>query len=259
MRSSIPLYDALADGYEEHYSVPHRKAYDDLSWQAITDELGSPSPGRPIVDAGCGVGRWVQRLIEQSHEVVGIEQSPKMAAKATAQCPSRSFTLIESSMEEVTLPDGMAAAVLAMGSLQYTAEPIAMLRRFRAWTSPGGLVAVLVDSLVSLVLELARSDHVDDAEQRRRTRRGIWTTDGHTAEMHLFDAASLRAAMDDAGLVDVEVRGLLCGWSLLGPQRLTEALQADLPGSMDRERRWSMDPTMADLGKQLLGLARTPG
>ena len=30
---SIALYDAIADGYDEHFSAPHRKAYDDLAWK----------------------------------------------------------------------------------------------------------------------------------------------------------------------------------------------------------------------------------
>jgi len=60
MRSSQALYSALAPSYAEHFEVPHRRAYDTLAWERVQQIL--PQRG-PIVDAGCGVGRWVGRLL----------------------------------------------------------------------------------------------------------------------------------------------------------------------------------------------------
>ena len=259
MRSSIPLYDALADDYDEHFAVPHRRAYDEMSWAAVVERLDRPVPGRPVVDAGCGVGRWAQRLVDDGHEVVGIEQSPRMLAGARARGLGAGFSLVEGSMEHADLADGRAAGVLAMGSLQYTVDPTATLRRFRSWSAPGAQIAVLVDGLVALVLELARDGRLDEAEERRSTRRGVWTAEGNSADLHLFDATSLRSAMSAAGLVDIEVRGLLCGWSVLGRDQLLDDLRERPEAALERESRWSRDPAMADLGKQLLGLATVPG
>ena len=161
-------------------------------------------------------------------------------------------------MESADLPEGRAAAGVAMGSLQYTEDPGAALGRFRSWGAPGATVAVLVDGLVALLVELARSGREDEAEERRRTRRGVWTSEGSSADLHLFDAASLADAMRGAGLIDVEVRGLLCGWTLLGPDRLVQDLRERPDESYRRECEWAADPSLTDLGKQLLGLARVP-
>ena len=258
MRSSIPLYDALADDYDAHFDVLHRWAYDELSWAMATELLGAPVAGRPVVDAGCGAGRWAERLVELGHEVVGIEHSPGMSAAARKRGLGDRFTLIEGSMEEVEPSGRPVGAVLAMGSLQYTHDPVATLGRFASWLEPGGLVAVLVDSLGSLVVELARSARPDEAEARRVSRRGVWSAEGQVADLHLFDRDSLAAAMSAAGLVDVEVRGLLCGWTVFGRDRLFEDLAERPAETLDREAAWSREPALVDMGKQLLGLGRAP-
>ena len=261
MRSSIPLYDALADDYDDHFSVPHRNAYDVLAWDAVQARLGPPSPGHPVIDAGCGVGRWAERYLASGHRVVGIEQSPRMIAAARRRGLGAEFALVEGSMEHVELPadTGAAAAIVAMGSLQYVDDPVETLMRFRSWGSPGATVAVLVDSLGSLVVELARAGRLEEAEQRRVSRRGVWTAEGRVADLHLFDAGSLAEALLAAGLVDVEVRGLLCGWTIVGPDQLMVDLADALDATLAREARWSTDPALADMGKQLLGMARVPG
>lgn len=259
MRSSIPLYDALAADYDDHFAVPHRRAYDELSWDLVVDVLAPPESDRPVIDAGCGVGRWAQRLVGMGHNVVGLEQAPLMAEAARARGLGDRFDLLETSMELADLPAGAAAAVLAMGSLQYTNDPRSVVRRFAGWTAPGGVVCVLVDGLLSLVVELTRSGRVEEADERRRSRTGVWRAEGRAADMHLFDADALRATMLDAGLVSVSVRGLLCGWTLLGPDALFEALDRDAVAAMRREAEWSADPTLADLGKQLLAIGRVSG
>ena len=59
--------------------------------------------------------------------------------------------------------------------------------------------------------------------------------------------------------VEDQVRGLLCGWSVLGRDQLLDDLRERPEAALERESRWSRDPAMADLGKQLLGLATVPG
>ena len=157
MRPSQALYSALAPAYREHFEVAHRRAYDALAWKRVRCML--PERG-PVIDAGCGVGRWVPRLLGLGYEVIGIEQAPGMIDQARRAGYGPGFTLIEGSMETAGLPDASAGLVLALGSLQYTADPAATLRRLAGWVRPGGTVVVLVDSLVALVIELLRDVEV---------------------------------------------------------------------------------------------------
>lgn len=264
MRSSVALYDRLAPGYEEHFSAPHRRAYDDLAWESCAGAIGPPVPGAPVIDAGCGVGRWARRLAGAGHRVIGIEQSPAMLDHARAAQLGDRVELVAGPMEHVELgaaslgPSG-ASAVLAMGSLQYTPNPAMVLGRFASWVRPGGLVAVLVDSLVALVIELERDGRRGEAAERLGTRRGVWRQGDQVADLHLFDRDRLADAMCSAGLVDIDVCGLLVGWSILGRERVLHDLRRRPEDAMARERAWAEHDELADLGKQLLALGRRPG
>jgi SAM-dependent methyltransferase len=250
MRSSIPLYNALALGYDAHWEAPHRRAYDDLAWEFVQPLL----PARPglVIDAGCGVGRWAARIVSLGHTVVGIEQAPAMAAAARARLQTDRFQLIEGSMDEVELPEGRADLVLALGSLQYAFDPEQMIDRLVRWTRPGGAIAVLVDSLVALVLELLASGKHGEALQRLETRTGTWIQGEESADNHQFDQNRLVDTFRRAGLTGIRARGLLVGASALGRQRLFESLTRDWEGQMALERRLAESSLLADLGKQLL-------
>jgi hypothetical protein len=146
--------------------------------------------------------------------------------------------------------------VLALGSLQYSADPEAMVRRFASWVRPGGPVMVLVDSLVALVIELLREEKYEEAMQRLRTRIGVWVVEDRSAEMHLMDQERLRRAFRAAGLVDVQVTGLLATAAPLSPARLADRLERDWDAHLSIERELQAHPELADIGKQLLATGR---
>ena len=253
MRSSQQFYTALAQRYREHFESPHRRAYDAMAWDQVRHFL--PDRG-PIVDVGCGVGRWVEPLLALGYEVIGIEPAPGMIAELRRADHGQAFTLVGEPMETARLADGSAGMVLALGSLQYSADPEAMVRRFASWVRPGGPVMVLVDSLVALVIELLRDEKYEEAVQRLRTRIGVWVVEDQSAEMHLMDSERLRRAFQAAGLVDVQVTGLLATAAPLGPARLADRLERDWDAHLGIERELQAHPELADMGKQLLATGR---
>lgn len=250
---SAPLYDALAADYDGHFAAPHRRAYDDLAWEVCSGLL---RPGDTVLDVGCGVGRWAQRLVAAGHDVIGIEPAPQMARRAAARLAGTTFTLLRTGVEDAVVPP--VDVVLAMGSVQYAADPVAAIGRCASWVRPGGAVCVLVDSRQALVLELLAAGRTDEAIERLTTRRGVWQVGALAAEMHLFDAAELAAAVVGAGLVVERMAGLLVGASAHGRSVLRTRLAQDYPGALGEERRLAGQPALADLGKQLLVVARRP-
>jgi SAM-dependent methyltransferase len=293
---SAPLYDALAGSYDEHFAAPHRRAYDDLAWEIATAVI---EPGASVLDVGCGVGRWAERLVAAGHRVTGIEPAPRMADAAekrlgAAPDPAGTrlgsgpdaagtrpgagsdaagtrlgaepdavgtragpgFTLIRAGVEDADPPP--ADVVLAMGSLQYAADPVAAIARCAGWLRPGGTLCVLVDSRQALVLELLAAGRTGEALERSRTHRGCWRLGDLSAELHLFDAAELRAAVLAADLVVERLSGLLVGASAFGRAGLVDRLTRDYPGTLAVERRLAADPELADLGKQLIVVGRSP-
>jgi ubiquinone/menaquinone biosynthesis C-methylase UbiE len=259
LRSSIPLYDSLAATYEAHFALPHRRAYDDLAWELCAAAL-PPQPA-VVIDLGCGIGRWAQRLLVAGYTVVGIEPSPAMAERSLARLSTwhgSAFSLLRGRADEVDVGAASADAVLAIGSLQYTENPAATLRRAARWLRPGGVVCVLVDSLQALVLELLRADHQFEAIERLRTRLGTWRVNGLEADLHLFDLAALRSAVVDAGLDVTRASGLLVGFSAHGREEMSRRLAEDYPDALAAERTLSQVPELADLGKQLLVIGHRP-
>jgi SAM-dependent methyltransferase len=259
MRSSAALYDALAAGYDEHFAAPHRRAYDELAWEICSSAL--PPPPAVVVDVGCGVGRWAQRWLAAGSTVVAIEPAAAMADRAAARLARRegpALTLLRARVEDVELAPGSVDAVVAMGSLQYTEDPRAVLRRVAAWLRPGGVLCVLVDSLQALVVELLARDEVPEALERLRTRRGTWRRDGLEADLHLLDAAALRSALAAADLEVLQVAGLLVGATAHGRAGLERRLTADYATALAEERALALRPELADLGKQLLIVGRRP-
>jgi SAM-dependent methyltransferase len=252
---SARLFDALAGSYDEHFTVPHRAAYDDLAWERLSAVL--PSEPGIVVDAGCGAGRWAERLVAKGHRVVGIENAPEMARAARGRGLGERFELHEAALEDVDL-QVQADVVLAMGSLQYTRDPCEMVMRLARWTRPGGTVLVLVDSLVALVVEMLAAGRIGDALERLESRRGLWRQGDLCAELHLLDRERLEAAFGAAGLRDVRSFGLLVGASVIGRDALASALTEDRDRRLRLERQLAEAPVLADLGKQLLVQGRAP-
>ncbi len=252
---AVALFDELAVDYEDHFRVLSRRAYDDLAWEATT----ALDPGPRVVDVGCGIGRWAERYLAAGHQVVGIEPSPAMATGARRRLGGRpGFDLRQVGIEEAFVEPSSVDLAIGMGSVQYSADPVGALARMTGWLVPGGTLSVLVDGVVALCLELCRSGRADEAARCAAERRGVWEQHGRRAAMHLFDREALATAATSAGLVDVEVRGLLVGFSLLGRHPLDAALEQDYERQLDRERGWSAIPPFTDLGKQLLLTARRP-
>jgi SAM-dependent methyltransferase len=247
------LYDALAGSYDEHFAIPHRRAYDDLAWEVAA---GLIEPGASVLDVGCGVGRWAQRLIGAGHRVTGIEPAPRMADAAEKRL-GPDFPLIRARLEDAA--PAPADVVLAMGSLQYATDPGAAIARCAGWLRPAGALCVLVDSRQALVLELLSAGRTDEALERLTTKRALWQVGEHAADLHLLDSAELTAAVRAAGLRVERVAGLLVGATVHGRDGLLRRLTDDYPAALAAERRLAAEPALSDLGKQLLVVGRKPG
>jgi SAM-dependent methyltransferase len=258
--SSAPLFDDLAADYDAHFQVPHRRLYDELAWERL-ESLLTPGGGL-VVDAGCGVGRWSRKLLARGHKVIGIEQSLGMLDQLRRNPLGPGFTLVAGAMEDVTREDIVASddpgadAVLAMGSLQYTRDPEAMVDRMASWLRPGGLLMVLVDSLVGLVLELLGAGRQEEALNRLSERRGVWRVGERAASLHLLDRDRLVGMFLSARLVDVTAAGLLVSMAPLGRDGLFARADSDYNGLLYLERQLAGHTLLADAGKQLLVTGR---
>ena len=104
MRSAIPLYDAIAPEYTKAFDAPHRKAYDLLAWEYVCNLLPA-QPGK-VIDAGCGTGRWAERILSRGHRLTGIEPSAEMIKALELGTYGPAFVLIPEEMETASVERG---------------------------------------------------------------------------------------------------------------------------------------------------------
>ncbi len=253
--SAAEFYTRQAASYRESFEAPHRKAYDLLAWRAVSRSLPHDSL---VVDIGCGVGRWVEMLLDDGHRVIGIEPSPGMAATAALLERDNVFSLQPVGVDDADVPPGSVDSVVAMGSLQYTNDPAASIAKAARWLKPGGSMWVLVDGLYGLVAELLRNGDFGQAAERARTRRARFVSEGLGVEHHLLDSWALRRAFEAAGMVDVEARGLLISWNAKERQVAQRELVDDWQSQIALEETLSGVADLADFGKQLLAFGRLP-
>lgn len=128
-------YDGWAATYdgEDNGCFPMR---DDV----LTPMLDGLTPGR-VLDAACGTGTVSRQLIARGHDVVGVDLSEGMLARARLAAPAASFLVGD--ITDLPLPDGDVDHVVASLALTHLAD----LRPFYAEAarvmSPGGHLLVL--------------------------------------------------------------------------------------------------------------------
>lgn len=107
--------------------------------------------GGPVLELGCGTGRVAIPLVDAGYEVVGIDRSTAMLARARAKAEAAGpevagrLRLVEGDMSETRAWDGFGLAFAAGRAFMSILEPDAQLRTLRLvheQLRPDGLLAI---------------------------------------------------------------------------------------------------------------------
>ena len=102
--------------------------------------------GGPILELGCGTGRVAIPLAEDGHEVVGLDRSPAMLARAEKHARRGGVTLrlVEADMRSFSFTEAFALVAIPFNTfLMLTPEERwACLARCREHLAPTGLLAI---------------------------------------------------------------------------------------------------------------------
>ena len=147
---------------------------------------GARGRGR-LLDVGCGRGDLAASWIAAGWSVVGIE--PSLEAAATAR--ARGAEVLDGTLATVSLEPGSVDAAVFRHSLEHVIDPLVDLRRVREALRPGGRLAVIVPNWGSW---------------QRRAFGEYWFPLELPRHRTHFTASGLRAALEAAGFVGVDVR-----------------------------------------------------
>lgn len=203
-------------------------------------ERVAPEEIRRILDVGCGLGSFLERLARQypHAEAIGVELAPQ-TAEIAAKRPG--LTIHQIAFMDLSLESGSVDLLTMNHLLEHLTDPAAQLRRAADLLAPGGLLAVEIP--------------YQEGWGRRWFGRWYW---GHLPPQHLqlFTKAGLCQLLRAAGFAEpavVERAGY--------PMNLTAAMvlwiQHRFGSRSPYARRWGVRGPMTLLG--LLALPMTIG
>lgn len=174
MSAATPRYVLKPDPHSSHSII--------LAW------LGE-GRGRRILDVGAADALVGRRLTERGWRVTGIEGDPALAQAGAPYCERMITANLNREVPEV---QGPFDAILYGDVLEHLIDPLRVLVELNRSLVPDGFVIVSVPNIahlyIRLLLLLGRFDYLD---------RGILDN----THLRFFTARSLRALLDDAGLV----------------------------------------------------------
>lgn len=118
----------------------------DPRWQAIRRRVPR---GAAVLDAGCGMGEWVEFLDSQGYQATGLDYSEDLVKALSRAHPARRW--LHGSVQAIPAADRSFDALVSWGVIEHDPEgPRAALRDFFRVLKPGGwaFVSVPLDSPV---------------------------------------------------------------------------------------------------------------
>ena len=95
-------------------------------------------PGR-MLDIGCGDGRLLAQAARLGYDVLGVEPSPKMAAKAARRIGTDRVRV--GRVGDFELPEASFNLIVTVSYLEHEPAPLPALETMRRLLKPGGLCA----------------------------------------------------------------------------------------------------------------------
>src|SRR5262245_2666133 len=137
---------------------PERSVQDGYAaWSATYDDPGNPLiqleetvlvplldrlPAGRALDAACGTGRVSALLAARGHEVLGVDTSPEMLARAREKVPGATF--LSGRLEALPVDDGGFDLAVCCLALDHCADLTPPIAEFARAVRPGGRV-ILTD------------------------------------------------------------------------------------------------------------------
>lgn len=227
----MSAYEALAGVYDA--------LTEDVGYERRADYLEklfrrSQIPVHTVLDLACGTGEMTALLTERGYEMIAVDASPDMLARArekAADLTGEPPVFLNQSMPALDLYGTVDAAICCLDSLNYLTSPRDVQKTFQRlhlFISPGGILLFDINSiekLASLDGQIFLDEREDvycvwrtEYEKRSRlcsywmdifTRRagGGWDRSGEEHRQRGYTVDELRSWLMDAGFTRIRTFG----------------------------------------------------
>ncbi len=213
-KQSVEKYhDRVAARYDDSYEDAYWQWHDEITWDHIKPHL--PTDQRaPVLDLGCGTGKWAAKLSKSGYAVTCVDISRSMLERADtklAEAGDTLATLLQADLCDLSaLPRNQFALALAMGDpIGCSESPARALKEIRQTLAPGGvLIATFDNKLSALDFYLSKADP-KTMEEFLRSGRTKWFTRDHDERfpVHTYTPSQLRNLLAAAGYEVVDMIG----------------------------------------------------
>lgn len=141
MATSDATFERLAQRYDAWYGKPIGAWADRYETEAVM-RLLDVRPGERVLDLGAGTGRHAVELARRGADVVAVDASGDMLGVAETRTRGTSVRLVRADATDLPFAAGAFDAVLAVTSLCFTSDPMAVLSEAKRVLRPGGRLVI---------------------------------------------------------------------------------------------------------------------
>jgi len=145
--TATQVFDLWPEKYDQWFETPIGRLIKTYETELVLDMLRS-ARGERILDAGCGNGVFTREIIAAGAQVVGLELSFPMLARARKKLSGDPFTPVQGDMNRLPFKDHTFDKSMSITAIDFIQDArTAMDELFRV-TRPGGIiVAATLNSL----------------------------------------------------------------------------------------------------------------
>lgn len=151
-----PADSVISDTFEQGFlRIPFERQVAHCDHYELAPLFRRRLPGhQPVLEAGCGSGRWVAWMVNQGWQATGIDWSEALCRRARQSVPGGTF--VAGDMRAMPFPDESFGSLLSLGAVEHDVEgPQAALKEYRRVLRPGG-IAIITVPFVSPVRRVMR-------------------------------------------------------------------------------------------------------
>ena len=214
LQANRQYHERVAARYDGIYDGPRWDAWYSLSWDGLKPHI--PSDLRaPVIDLGCGTGRYGLRLAKSGYSVTFSDLAEKMleATRRKAvdmQVTERCTFLRADVMDLSAFPKQHFALAIAQGDvLSFARQPQKALKEVRRLLRPGGILVASVDQTYAALAHYAEKSDLSGLQRLLSRGEMEWLAREREERftVHTFTVEGLRELLERSGFEVLDLFG----------------------------------------------------